>query len=369
MPRLGARVFQLGSKMGMERGTSMNGKQDEIKSCLDQLLPRGECVLSFDDSLVDQLPDILRELHEIRSMSDLGRVPALETLLGLLGQERASEDVLPSLPKLIEQAGIDKTAYVPKPPTAVLAETENMFSRWSVSTVKDDRNAVLALQRDLGRGEYNPSSEGHGDRWERGTSVLRHYLRGVTTVPPSFLERLTRTSYWELWIRWWKIRGWLDANLPSLSIGPRWITEIEFFRAVLGLKGHIGLDLFSSDESLIKVGDMHHMPFPDRYFQLVFIKNTVDKSYHVRRLVAELIRVTRPGGIVIIDQICGYGDCSPLTRTDIQKSENLLRLFRDKSSVRVLVQSDIDLLKRKGAVTRIRDRSRNNARLALQMPS
>lgn len=344
----------------------MNKRLDEIKGCLDRMLPREDCVLSFDDSLIDQLPDILNEMYGIRTVTDVERLPLLETLFRLLDQEPRGEGALALLPKLIEDAGVDKASYVPQPPDDLLAESEKTFSRWNMNTVKENSDAVLALQRDLGRGQYNPSSEGHTARWERGTSILRHYLRGVTTVPPSLFERFTRTSFWELRIRWWKLRGWLAPNVPSLSIGPRWVTEIEFFREILGLKGHMGLDLFSSDEALVKVGDMHHMPFPDQHFQLIFIKNTVDKSYRVRQLVSELIRVTRPGGIVIVDQICGYGDCSPLTRTDIQKSENLLRLFRSRSPIEVLVQSDVDLTKAKGAI--LRDRARNNARLAIRLP-
>lgn len=344
----------------------MNDRRNEIKSCLDLLLPRSECVLSFDDSLIDQLPDILKETHGIQTVEQAQQLPPLRDLLSALDQRFTGDEVLASLPRLIEEAGIDKAAYIPHPPADVIAENERTFSRWSENTAKENTEAVLALQRDLGRGRYNPSSAGHTARWERGTSVLRHYLRGVTTVPPSLIERVTKTSFWELWIRWWKLRGWLISDLPSLSIGPRWVTEIEFFRTILGLRRHIGLDLFSDDESLVKVGDMHQMPFPDKHFQLVFIKNTVDKSYQVRQLVSELIRVTRPGGIVIVDQICGYGDCSPLTRTDIQKSENLLRIFRSRTPLDVLVQSDIDLIKAKGAI--LRDRARNNARLAIRLP-
>lgn len=243
-------------------------------------------------------------------------------------------------------------------------ENTAVFSNWSTDTVAENSEAVLTLQRDLGMGQYNAKSERHPQR-RKNTGGLRQYLRGVTTVPPSVLQRLTRRSFWELWITWWKFRGFLNATTPSLSVGPRWVTEIEFFREVVGLRQHIGLDLFSDDPQLVKAGDMHQMPFPNQHFQLVFIKNTVDKSYDVRRLVNELLRVVRPGGILIVDQICGYGDCTPLTRTDIQKSENLLRLFKTRAPVRVLVQADIDLKSLRGAT--VLDRSRNNARLAIQI--
>lgn len=344
----------------------MTTRFEEIKSCLATLLPQGECVLTFDQSLLDQLPDILQESFGITSESAIDQLPALKRLFTLLLPDRRDEWDISSLPKLLDGAGISKADYAPRVPNPVMQENEKTFSHWSLNTAGENVNAVLNLQRDLGMGRYNNLSEQHAARWEHGSSSLRQYMRGVTTVPPGLLERATRRSYWELWVAWWKLRGWLDANTPSLSIGPRWVTEIEFFREILGLKGHVGLDLFSNDESLVKVGDMHHMPFPDRYFQLVFIKNTVDKSYQVRQLVAELIRVTRPGGIVIVDQICGYGDCSPLTRTDIQKSENMLRLFRSRSPIKVLVQSDIDLTKAKGAI--LRDRARNSARLAIRLP-
>lgn len=350
----------------MESQANLSIQLIQMKKCLESLLPAGDCVLTFDRSLLDQLPDILAENFGITSASEVDRLPALERLFRLLLPGRRDEWDIAALPKLLDAAGINKADYIPLAPAAVMRDNEKTFSHWCLNKVEEDAESVLTLQRDLGMGKHNASSDRYAARWEGGKTTLRHYLRGVTTVPPSLLERLTRSSYWELWIRWWKLRGFLDGNSPSLSIGPRWVTEIEFFRQVLGLKGHIGLDLFSSDEHLVKVGDMHRMPFANQYFQLVFIKNTVDKSYDVRRLVTELLRVTRPGGIIIVDQICNYGDCTPLTRTDILKSDNLLRLFRARSSVQVLVQADIDLTKAKGAI--LRDRSRNNARLAILLP-
>ncbi len=351
----------------------MNGKADmtadltEIKKCLESLLQTGECVLTFDRSLVDQLPDILRENFGITSAAETSRSPALERLFHLIQPGRREEWSIAALPELLDAMGLNKAEYVPRAPSHVMNEKGKPFSHWTFSTSKDSLQDVLALQKDLGMGQYNASSEPHAVQWQGGTIPLRKYLQGVTTVPPSFLEKLLRRSHWELWITWWKFRGWLTSDLPSLSIGPRWVTEIEFFRKILGFKRHIGLDLFSNDETLVKVGDMHQMPFEDRHFQMVFIKNTVDKSYDVRRLVAELLRVTRPGGIIIVDQICNYGDCTPLTRTDILKSANLLRMFRARSPVQVLVQADIDLTAIKGLV--LGDSSRNSARLAIRLPA
>ena len=52
---------------------------------------------------------------------------------------------------------------------------------------------------------------------------------------------------------WWE-QAQLDlvgADEPVLTIGPRWVGEIHYFRERLALKGTIGLDLFSRDEDLI----------------------------------------------------------------------------------------------------------------------
>ena len=335
-------------------------KLKDIVGCLNALLPRGDLVLSFDQSLVDQLPDILRENFSVRDEADIARLPALRSLFQLLVPENSSAWQLSQLPALLAAAGVDKTAYRPLAPKSVTHESEGVFSHWSTSTAVENSQAVLTLQRDLAMGQYNSESTRHPMHRE---GSLRSYMRNVTTIPPSLLQRVTRRSFWELWIAFWKLRGFLNATRPSLSIGPRWVTEIEFFREVLGLRQHIGLDLFSDDRELVTAGDMHEMPFPDRHFQLIFIKNTVDKSYNVRKLVDELLRVIRSGGIIVVDQICGYGDCTPLTRTDIQKSENLLRLFKARGKVHTLVQSDVDLKSLRRAT--ISDRANNNAKLAI----
>jgi len=337
----------------------------EIKRCLDLLIPRSDIILSFDRNLIDQLPDILRENFNVRNVSDASRLPALKRLLELVAAEGYPTKDLNNLSARIEAVGVNKAEYTTLAPSKITMESERAFSHWSTTKAVENSAAVLTLQRDLGSGQYNPSSKEYPKHWERDGVPLRRYLTGVTTVPPTLLQKLTGRSYWELRIIWWKWRGLLDETAPSLSVGPRWLTEIEFFRKVVGLRRHIGLDLHSGDQDLVKVGDMHAMPFSDSEFQLVFIKNTVDKSYDVRRLVDELVRVIKPGGIIVIDQICGFGDCSPLTRTDIQKSQNLLRLFQARANIKVLSQADVNLRRLKGVV--VGDHSTNNARLAIQV--
>lgn len=336
----------------------------EIEALLDRLISREACVLSYDHSLLDQLPDVLVELHGIRTADDAPRSSDLLRLVSLLKVQHGWR--LDDLPGAVRAAGIDETRFRPRQPLERLQAQATQFEHWNESQASQNLDSVLQLQKDLGMGRHGDAKQRYPAEWQERQIPLRSYLRGVTTAPAGLGERLLRRSFWELRIRLWQLMGRLSPALPSLSVGPRWVTEIRFFREVLGLRGHIGLDLFSDDPELVTAGDMHAMPFPDNHFQLVFLKNVVDKSYDVRTLVTEVIRVLRPGGIVIVDQICGYGACSPLTRTDIQRANNLLRLFAARCVVKTLVCNDID-------VSNLGDsagtgQKRYNARLAVRIP-
>jgi hypothetical protein len=73
----------------------------------------------------------------------------------------------------------------------------------------------------------------------------------------------------------------------------------------------------------------------------------------------------RPGGIVIVDQVCGYGTCSPLTRTDIQSASNLRNVFAARVPLRSLVCTDVDISNLGDAAGT--GQRRYNARLAVQL--
>ncbi|MGJ4932290.1 class I SAM-dependent methyltransferase [Bradyrhizobium sp. HKCCYLS2038] len=332
-----------------------------IEETLKELIDLPRCVLRFDASLVDDLPHILKENFGIDDVRHASRAPALVRLLSQL--DVTGRIPLSDLPRLIEGAGVDKAKFRPLADEDIMKANAQMFGQWSMTTVDENKDAVIDIQRDLGMGQYNADSKRHDTIWP---GDLKTYMRGVTSVPATPFQRLVGRSFWELRILWWMLIGLLKPDVPSLSVGPRWVTEIIFFRERLGLKRHVGLDLFSDDDGLVVAGDMHAMKFPDRHFQLVFIKNTVDKSFDVRRLANEILRVLRPGGLVVIDQISGYGDCSPLTRTDIQRAENLVRVFKALSPqpLNVLVQEDIALTETPGRPV---DRARFNSRIALQV--
>jgi SAM-dependent methyltransferase len=92
----------------------------------------------------------------------------------------------------------------------------------------------------------------------------------------------------------------LNYNSRILSIGPR--TEGE----LLNLIAHgfapervRGFDLISYSP-WIDIGNMHHMPYPDDSWDAVIMGWVISYSNEQRRAAMEVVRVTRPGGIVAV---------------------------------------------------------------------
>jgi hypothetical protein len=340
-------------------------KNSKILFHLRRLIRRPDCVLSYDRDLIDTLPDILREQYQITRDADISKNADLEAIFGLLPENPASGNRgISGLPGMLRTSGVPLDEFVTRVPEGIVNQKPADFDKWTTTTNPkgDQLEEVLNLQKDLGMGQWNAQMKRYDSRLEISP---KHYLARVTTPPPTWLERILRKRFWQFKFALWKMNGKLDPGKPSLSIGPRWITEILFFREVVGLPGHIGLDLFSDDAELVTAGDMHDIPFPDKKFGFVFLKNTADKSYNIRKLVEELVRVTAPDGIIVIDQICAYGRNSPLSRTDIQSVHNLLKLFQARARVHPLVCYDVDVSGLGDA--RENNEKRNNARLALQV--
>jgi SAM-dependent methyltransferase len=92
----------------------------------------------------------------------------------------------------------------------------------------------------------------------------------------------------------------LHPDSRILVIGPR--NENDLYNLV-GLGFRIenirGLDLISYSP-YIELGDMHNMPFPSDSFDAVICGWTLSYSTHPARAAGEMIRVTRPGGVIAI---------------------------------------------------------------------
>ena len=107
----------------------------------------------------------------------------------------------------------------------------------------------------------------------------------------------------------------------------------------------------------VVVGDGEHLPFEDFSFDLAATLRTLHHTHRPELLVAELVRVTKPGGtILVVDQLA---PADPLASFELTRFEHA----RDPSTTRIL--ADVDLrglfdsnslvLRREDVVTEPRD--------------
>src|SRR5260370_27533456 len=187
-----------------------------------------------------------------------------------------------------------------------------------------------------------------GDSVERNNEFQRAIsTESVKSIPHNELEAdyyelymsFDRTNPWTYVIRREIERGNLAPEDQVLCLGNRWLGEIMYLRQNLGLKNAKGVDLISSDPELVIAADMHKLPFEDNSVKMIFNRGLINKSYDVRLLIKEMMRVLTKDGFLIVETPGPYGyGVSRLGRTDIKSAQNLLRLMRGK--VQRIVYSD-----------------------------
>lgn len=97
------------------------------------------------------------------------------------------------------------------------------------------------------------------------------------------------------------------SGVRALGVGARTGQEIEAMRE-LGFDG-IGVDLVPCSP-LVIAGDFHNLPFEDSRFGFIFT-NSYDHALYPGKFVSEIIRVSKPGCLVLMhlaigDDIDGY---------------------------------------------------------------
>jgi SAM-dependent methyltransferase len=286
---------------------------------LRDLIDRERVIDRFDASYLDDLGEILNELYGVteENVRDHDLWPRLSSLWEL-SDRPLDEFSLRELPRvLIDDVGVEPERHSPK------RADRQVQRRFSYVKTRSWRKAV-------GKRLGNASSAGESEK-AIVNAVQREFSMLSGGKYEYEFEDLARPETGDPWtplmIRL-REQGIVSAEEPCLTIGPRWVGEIHYFRQVLGLKGTIGLDLFSRDDDLIKVGDMHHMPFEDNTFGLIYQRNTFDKSYDIRKALRECLRVLRDGGVLISDDCYDYtGGVSELSRTSIKRNDQLVRVL------------------------------------------
>ena len=134
--------------------------------------------------------------------------------------------------------------------------------------------------------------------------TLEHVVReGRERLNP----RLTNPNYLVLNQRRKNFSGWLDSSAGSslqvLDIGGR----IQPYRPLLQsrVQRYVALDLATSP--LVNVrGDACALPFPESIFDLVFCTQVLEYLHEPHRAIAEIHRVLKPRGIVLLSFAAFY---------------------------------------------------------------
>jgi SAM-dependent methyltransferase len=285
---------------------------DEV---LGRLIDRDQLIDRFDANYLDDLPEILREVHGISDENAAGNADVQE-LWKLSGREPGPLAELADA--LVQGAGVDPNRWAPRQNTP---EDQKRFKYTKVSNWR--KAAGVRLDR---------GSKSSADAVEVVNELQSGYSHNVQggkhEVAFDALERPETGDPWSDFIRKLREDGVISADEQHLTIGPRWVGEIHYFRQGLGLPKTIGLDLFTHDDELVKVGDMHEMPFEDNTFGLVYQRNTFDKSYDIRSALRECLRVLRDGGVLISDDCYDYTHgVSEMARTNIRHNNQIARVL------------------------------------------
>jgi SAM-dependent methyltransferase len=299
---------------------------DEV---LGRLLQRDELIDRFDADYLDDLPEILRELHGVTDENAAANADVQE-LWRLSGREPGRLADLADA--LVEGAGVDRRRWSPR------RNTPEEQKRFKYNRVRNWRDAA-GVRLDQGA----ESSQSAVDVVNKLQSGYSHDVQGGKfEVAFDALARPETGDPWSELIRSLREDGVIAADEPHLTIGPRWVGEIHYFRQELGLPRTIGLDLFTHDEEFVTVGDMHDMPFEDSTFGLVYQRNTFDKSYDIRGVLRECVRVLRDGGVLISDDCYDYTHgVSEMARTNIRHNRQIVRVL-DSHAAEVLYDRETE---------------------------
>lgn len=295
----------------------------EADAILERLIDPEEVIDRYDGSYLADLPHILREVHGVTQ--DNARAsslwPDLAALWAVTGRPEA-EFSIAGLPQALVDAGVDEARWSPKQVDESARERLGYYGRMKTRRLRKAIGVRLQALRD-GTGKGTPDAREQVNTIQKELSLQSG---GKAKVHFEDLARPETGDPWSPLMIRLREEGVIGADEPVLTIGPRWVGEIHYFRDHLGLKGTIGLDLFTTDKALVKVGDMHDMPFEDDTFGLIYQRNTFDKSYDIRGCLRECVRVLRDGGVLVTDDCYAYTNgVSELSRTSIKHNRQLVR--------------------------------------------
>lgn len=301
----------------------------EADAILERIIDPEEVIDRYDGSYLADLPHILREVHGVTDANARASAlwPDLAALWALTGRPEAGFAIA-ELPQLLVDAGVDEARWSPKQVDDNARERLGYYGRMKTRRLRRSIGVRLQALRDSS-GKGAPDARDQVNTIQKELSLQSG---GKAKIDFEDLARPETGDPWSPLMIGLREEGVISADEPVLTIGPRWVGEIHYFRDQLGLKGTIGLDLFTTDKDLVTVGDMHDMPFEDNTFGLIYQRNTFDKSYDIRACLRECVRVLRDGGVLITDDCYAYTNgVSELSRTSLKHNRQVVRALGDNA--------------------------------------
>jgi SAM-dependent methyltransferase len=111
-------------------------------------------------------------------------------------------------------------------------------------------------------------------------------------------------------------KSWSVSCERVLSIGCRDERELDTLERLLETGDVTGVDLFSASPR-IRPADMHQLPFDADRFDVAVAIHSMEHSYDARRSLSEMLRVTKPGGLLAIESPVGF-EVTEFDRTDLE---------------------------------------------------
>jgi SAM-dependent methyltransferase len=283
-------------------------QSSELNKLVKQLLEEKPILMdAFDSSYLKDFHHTMRENFDVTSLKD----PKLSEIIKITGisEDKSVQD----LTNLLLNS-LDENDFMPK------KTTPEMKKRFKYTEVHgwDDLENVTASE-DV----------------EKTKEFLVKYSKqsgGARDIPVDTFERNWGRNPKLKEMQEDIIRKYIIKNpgATMLTIGPRWAAEITFLRMRFGI--HVmGLDLFSTDESKVVIGDMHDMPIKDNTYDIVYEKNTYNKAYDIRKALDESVRILKPGGLLIYDECMDYTcGVNENARTNIKSHDWTISYLKDK---------------------------------------
>ena len=123
--------------------------------------------------------------------------------------------------------------------------------------------------------------------------------------------------------------AWRIPPATALSIGCRDDRELDTIKRLLKA-GHVsGVDLFSASPRIVPA-DMHDLPFESSTFDVTFAIHCLEHSYDARKSLGQMVRVTRPGGLIAVEVPVGF-EVTEFDRNDFRGVLELAALFPEES--------------------------------------